>query len=110
MKDGIGFLAVLGGFTTALVVWGIGATPALTGGFEGEGRDFSLVWIELPLMLLGIPALALGAWALLRRRSSALLALAVVVTLVMAGWASEAWLRTRVPDVRYEEGAAGRAA
>ncbi|WMX45241.1 hypothetical protein [Streptomyces roseicoloratus] len=107
MKDGIGFLAVLGGFGVALVVWGIGATPALTGGFEGEGRDFSVVWLELPVMLLGTPALALGVWALFRRRSPAVLALAVLATLLTAGWAGAEWLETRVPEFRYEQGAAG---
>ncbi|MFI8961054.1 hypothetical protein ACIGO8_02980 [Streptomyces sp. NPDC053493] len=107
MKDGIGCLAVLGGFATGLVVWGIGATPALTGGFEGEGRDLGVVWLELPVMMLGIPALALGVWALLRRRSPLLLGLAVVATLLAAGWAGAQWLETRVPEFGYEQGAAG---
>ncbi|MFD0370298.1 hypothetical protein [Streptomyces sp. NPDC127114] len=106
-KDGIGCLAVLGGFGVALVVWGLGATPALTGGFEGEGRDFGVVWLELPAMLLGIPALALGAWALFRRRSPAVLALVVLATLLAEGWVGSLWLEVRVPEIGYEQGAAG---
>ncbi|MFE4591733.1 hypothetical protein [Streptomyces laurentii] len=105
MKDGIGCLALLGGFLTGLLAWGSGAGPALAGGFEGEGRDLSVLWVQLPVLLFGTPALALVVWALLRGRRPALLALGLAVTLIAAGWLGSEWMATAGPAVVYEQGA-----
>ncbi|MEU7022721.1 hypothetical protein ABZ990_18960 [Streptomyces sp. NPDC046203] len=105
MKDGIGCLALLGGFLTGFLVWGMGAGPALAGGFEGEGRNFSVLWVQLPVLLVVTPALTLAVWALLRRRRPALLALALAATLLAAGWLGSEWMATAKPRIAYEQGA-----
>ncbi|MDQ0941014.1 hypothetical protein [Streptomyces sp. V1I1] len=94
-----GCLAVVAGFCTGYFVWESGAGPGARGGFEGE-RYWSLLYVEGPLMVFGVPALALAAWALvggmLRARDSVA---AVVVVLVPAGagWGCLEW-----PEVRTE--------
>ncbi|MEV5595289.1 hypothetical protein [Streptomyces sp. NPDC052496] len=45
--------------------WLYGARGGLGGGFEGE-REWSLLYVELPVMLLGVPALTLAGWACAR--------------------------------------------
>lgn len=84
-------------------VWLHGARPGLSGGFEGE-RDWSLLYVELPLMLLGVPAVTLAARALtgsaLRHRAgrtrAAASAAAAVLTVTMLAWAGLTWLDSRV--------------
>ncbi|MEV7427211.1 hypothetical protein [Streptomyces sp. NPDC091212] len=99
--------AVLGGATVGFVVWGLGAAPGLRGDFEGEGKDFSLLWIELPLMLFGMPALALAVWALVAgvlRWREGVAALAVVGVLVLGAWGGTQWLESRTATVPRQEG------
>jgi hypothetical protein len=89
---------------TAFGVWLHGARPGLYGAFEGE-RDWSLLYADLPCMLIGLPALTLVVWTLtrgvLRRRLGrgarglASGTVAVVVLLALA-WACLAWLGARV--------------
>ncbi|MFF4227664.1 hypothetical protein [Streptomyces sp. NPDC001820] len=90
-------LAVVAGFCTGLFVWQSGARPGLRGGFEGE-RDWSLLFVEGPLMVFGIPALALAAWALVGgalRAPDWVAAVVVVLVLAGVGWGSMEWLEVR---------------
>jgi hypothetical protein len=93
---------------TAFGVWLHGARPGLYGAFEGE-RDWSLLYADLPCMLIGLPAVTLAVWTLTRgalgrlscrrfghgARGLASGAVAVVVLLALA-WACLAWLGARV--------------
>ncbi|WP_369200027.1 hypothetical protein [Streptomyces sp. PU-14G] len=85
-------------------VWIRGAEPGLRGSFEGE-RDWSLLYVELPIMLFGVPAVTLAAWGLtgylVRRRAGrvtrAVAPLAAAsVTVTALAWASLVWLDARV--------------
>ncbi|MFJ1745275.1 hypothetical protein ACIOJD_03395 [Streptomyces sp. NPDC088116] len=92
-----GALAVAGGFLVGFLVWGIGAAPGLRGAFEGE-RDLSLLYAELPLTLFGMPALALGAWALavgVLRVREGMAVLVVVGALALGAWGCAEWLDLR---------------
>ncbi|MEE1938397.1 hypothetical protein V1L54_03040 [Streptomyces sp. TRM 70361] len=106
-----GYLMGLGA-GTGLVAWTIGAERHLKGGFEGEGRDLSVLYVELPLLVLGVPAAAVAALLLMhgvldgrveraavRRALSAGTALAVAAALV---WGGLAWLGATEPPV-YQE-------
>ncbi|MFD6431363.1 hypothetical protein [Streptomyces venezuelae] len=96
----IAAVAAAVGFT----VWLHGAGPGLSGGFEGE-RDVSLLYVELPLMLFGLPATAVAAWALtnssLRHRTgrparAAAATAATAITVAALAWAGLTWLGSRV--------------
>ncbi|MDK1472406.1 hypothetical protein QNO07_03020 [Streptomyces sp. 549] len=98
---GVGCLLALAGAGTGLVTWLHGARPGLRGGFEGEGRNLSLLYVELPAMVLGVPAVALAVWALTRallgdrltpaaRASTS--AVAGLTALTLLGWACITWL------------------
>ncbi|GAB3966342.1 hypothetical protein [Streptomyces sparsus] len=109
---GIGCLLGLAGAGTGFVTWLHGARPGLRGDFEGENRDLSLLWVELPAMVLGVPAVALAVWALTRALlgdrltpagRATVAAVAGLTTLTLLGWACVTWLEhsTRLP---YQEG------
>ncbi|MFJ3900854.1 hypothetical protein [Streptomyces sp. NPDC090025] len=100
----VGAFGLLFAFAAALVVWGVGAEGAVSGGFEGEGRDLSVVWVELPLMLVGFPGVVLGVWAVLRKRSAWVIAVALVAALALMSWGSAEWLAGRGPVVSREPG------
>ncbi|MEV8568119.1 hypothetical protein AB0436_21500 [Streptomyces sp. NPDC051322] len=100
----IGCLVAAVGMCVGFGVWLRGARPALRGSFEGQ-RDWSLLYAELPFMLLGVPAITLAAWAVtgrvLRRRAGRSARNAVsggvaAVTLTALAWACLAWLDIRV--------------
>ncbi|MFD3454728.1 hypothetical protein ACFWVC_21435 [Streptomyces sp. NPDC058691] len=85
-------------------VWLQGARPALQGSFESR-RDWSLLYVELPFMLLGVPALTLLVWALasavFRRRAGRGVRMVVpggaaAVALFGLAWVCLAWLDIRV--------------
>jgi hypothetical protein len=85
-------------------VWLYGARPGLRGGFEGQ-RNGSLLYVELPCMLVGVPAITLAAWALTRvalggrtGRGTQGVVLGTVVAVVLAAlaWLCLAWLAARV--------------
>ncbi|MDX3071112.1 hypothetical protein ACIP98_13605 [Streptomyces sp. NPDC088354] len=89
-----------------LGVWLQGARPGLQGGFE-DRRDWSLLYVELPSMLLGVPAITLAVCAVasgvLRRRAAARARTALAggaAAVVLAGltWACRVWLDLRVDD------------
>ncbi|MFJ2776270.1 hypothetical protein [Kitasatospora sp. NPDC087315] len=91
---GAGCLVAAAGAVTGFGVWLYGARPGLRGGFEGE-RDLSLLSVELPAMVLGVPAVALAVWALasaaLRGRAVTPVLLAAVALAALA-YGCLAWL------------------
>ncbi|MEU8709409.1 hypothetical protein [Streptomyces sp. NPDC048565] len=50
----------------ALAVWGSSRRTRvhMGGGFEGQGQDESVLWTELPLVLLGAGLLPMAVWLL----------------------------------------------
>ncbi|MEV6795032.1 hypothetical protein AB0M87_24270 [Streptomyces sp. NPDC051320] len=102
--SGIGCLVAAIGMGVGFGVWLRGARPALQGSFEGR-RDWSLLYVELPFMLFGVPVITLAAWAvtsgLLRRRAGRSARTAAsggvaAVTMAALAWAGLAWLDIRV--------------
>ncbi|GAB2804798.1 hypothetical protein [Streptomyces daliensis] len=108
----VGCLVAVTAAVAGLGVWRYGAGPGLRGGFEGE-RDWSLLYVELPVMLLGVPAVTLAIWrltsSLLSRRAAGrgvravVSAAAVCVTVAALAWASLAWLDARVASFTQPE-------
>ncbi len=100
---GAGCLLAFLGVCVGFGVWLPGARAGLGGGFEGE-RDWSLLYVELPVMVLGVPALTLASWALVRAAMGgrggrwarvAVSAGTAVAALVVLGLACLAWWAAR---------------
>lgn len=100
----VGCLVAAVAAVVGFVVWIRGAGPGLSGGFEGQ-RDWSLLYVELPLMLFGVPALTVAAWAVtgttLHSRSARATRTAASITvaattLALLAWAGLTWLDIRV--------------
>ncbi|MGY0058589.1 hypothetical protein ACWY4P_18890 [Streptomyces sp. LZ34] len=101
-------VAVVGG-AVGFGTWLRGSRPGIRGSFEGE-RDFSLLYVELPLMMFGVPLLTYAVWALARTtlrhrmgRTAWTAASGVVVAATLAGlaWGCSEWLAVRVQDFVY---------
>ncbi|NLU66166.1 hypothetical protein [Streptomyces sp. HNM0574] len=99
-----GCLMAVIAMAVGLVVWQDGARPGVLGAFEGE-RDWSLLYVELPLMLFGFPVVAMVVWGLtgrvLRGRAGRWVrggasAVAAAVSVAVLAWVSLAWLEVRV--------------
>ncbi|MGH3309607.1 MAG: hypothetical protein ACRDP3_03330 [Streptomyces sp.] len=99
-SDTVGCLVMLAGAAAGLFAWAHGARPMLHGGFEGEGQDLSVLWVELPIMVFGVPAAAGAVWALTatvlrdRTRPTRTLLPVVAALLALGGlvWVCLAWL------------------
>ncbi|WP_016906479.1 hypothetical protein [Streptomyces xiaopingdaonensis] len=100
----LGCLVAVVAEAAGLGVWLHGAGPGVRGSFEGQ-RDWSLLYLELPLLLLALPALTVTAWGLtgaaLRDRAelparTAASAATSALTLALLSWAGLAWLDGRV--------------
>ncbi|MEV3859353.1 hypothetical protein AB0J38_34240 [Streptomyces sp. NPDC050095] len=63
----IGCLLAVVGAATAPLAWAPRAAPSIHGGFEGESRDLSVLYVDLPLITLGGALLPSLAWALTMR-------------------------------------------
>ncbi|MFD6423791.1 hypothetical protein [Streptomyces sp. NPDC060198] len=66
-KGGLGCLLAGLGAAVAPLAWAPKAAISVDGGLEGHARDLSVLYVDLPLIVLGgalVPALA---WALTRR-------------------------------------------
>ncbi|MFD9303157.1 hypothetical protein ACFWCB_10865 [Streptomyces sp. NPDC060048] len=96
------FFAGLGALT-GLVVWVPRAAFSIDGGFEAHARDLSVVFVDLPLILLGGVLVPLISWALAVRRvppwAGAVVAFAA---LALGVWGlSEWWTPRQHPDPGY---------
>lgn len=83
--------------------------PGWRGDFEGQ-RDWSLIYIELPCMLIGFPLITLLTWsrarAALRDRAGRAMrnvvsGVIVVLTLVLLASASHMWLTHRIESLTW---------
>ncbi|MET7617915.1 hypothetical protein [Streptomyces sp. NPDC005408] len=100
------FLAGLGA-TTAALVWAPRAAFSIDGGFEGHARDLSVLFVDLPLIVLGGVLVPLFAWALTMRwlHRPWVAALASVATLALGVWGlTEWWTPRQQPDPGYGPG------
>ncbi|MFJ8882519.1 hypothetical protein ACIRJR_03800 [Streptomyces sp. NPDC102402] len=97
------------GAVTALYVWGSSRRTGvhMGRGFEGEGQDLSVLWTELPLVLLAGALVPPAAWLLalrlLRGRGAPrfrVLTAAVCAAgvLALSVWALHGWANPQDPD------------
>ncbi|WP_037843773.1 hypothetical protein [Streptomyces sp. NRRL F-5126] len=96
-NDGAGCLLAGLGAVAAPLAWAPRAAISVGGGFEGQARDLSVLFVDLPLVVLGGALVPLLAWALagrwVRRPWAApLVALAV---LALAVWGLTEWWTPR---------------
>ncbi|WP_406463242.1 hypothetical protein OHB07_17820 [Streptomyces sp. NBC_00111] len=97
------------GAVTALYVWGSSHRTGvhLGTGFEGQGRDLSVLWTELPLVLLAGTLVPPVSWLLTlrllggRARPRCRVLVAAVCTagvLALSAWGLHAWSNPHDPD------------
>lgn len=102
-----GLLFACLGALTGLVVWVPRAAFSIDGGFEGHARDLSVVYLDLPLILLGGIAMPMAVWLMTLRRTRRLwlAALATSAALALGVWGLTEWLTPRQhPDPGYGPG------
>lgn len=102
-----GCLLALLGAAAAPVAWAPRAAVSVDGGFEGHARDLSVLYVDLPLVVLGGALLPLGVWVLGLRwvRRPWVVALAAVAALGLGVWGlTEWWSPRRPPDPGYGPG------
>ncbi|MFC9328502.1 hypothetical protein [Kitasatospora sp. NPDC057015] len=94
----VGHLLAGLGAATAALVWAPRAAPSLRGGFEGEGRDLSVLFVDLPLIVLGGVLLPLLTWTLTLRLSRRpwIAALAALAVLGLGAWGLSEWWNPRL--------------
>lgn len=92
------------GAVTGLVIWVPRAAFSIDGGFEAHARDLSVVFVDLPLILLGGVLLPFISWALAIRRVPPWAAAAVALAaLALGGWGlTEWWTPRQHPDPGYD--------
>lgn len=92
------------GATAGLLVWGPRAAFSIDGGFEGHARDLSVLYVDLPLIVLGGIAIPLFSWTLAMRstRRPWIAGLATLSALALAVWGITEWYTPRQhPDPGY---------
>ncbi|MCM1971026.1 hypothetical protein ABT024_09045 [Streptomyces sp. NPDC002812] len=97
------FFAGLGAMT-GLVVWAPRAAFSIDGGFESHARDLSVLYADLPLILLGGAVVPLIAWTLtIRRLPPWAAAVAALAALALGVWGlTEWWTPRQHPDPGYD--------
>lgn len=98
------FFAGLGA-VTGLVIWAPRAAFSIDGGFEAHARDLSVVFVDLPLILLGGVLLPFISWVLAIRRMPPWAAAAVALAaLALGGGVSSSGgppVSIRIPATTY---------
>ncbi|MEV0846590.1 hypothetical protein AB0J21_12080 [Streptomyces sp. NPDC049954] len=81
------------GAPTAAIVWAPRAASRVRGGFEGQGRDLGVLFVDLPLVTLGGALVPLLAWALVLRltRNPWLAVLVAVSAFGLGLWGLTEW-------------------
>jgi hypothetical protein len=100
------FLVGLGAATGALV-WAPRAAFSIDGGFEGHARDLGVLFIDLPLIMLGGALVPLSAWGLTMRWAHRpwLAAFTAAAALILGTWGLiEWWTPRQHPDPGYGPG------
>lgn len=96
-----GHLLAAFGATAAAMVWASRAAFSLDGGFEGHARDLTVLFVDLPLILLGGVLTPLLTWTLVGRwlRRPWIAVLAAVAALALGIWGLTEWW----PPRQYED-------
>ncbi|WP_412078891.1 hypothetical protein ACLF6K_36550 [Streptomyces xanthophaeus] len=87
------------------MVWVPRAAFSIDGGFEGHARDLSVVFVDLPLIVLGGALVPLSVWTLTMRwtRRPWIGALAAAAALALGVWGLTEWWNPRQhPDPGYQ--------
>ncbi|MET9377060.1 hypothetical protein ABZX98_23445 [Streptomyces sp. NPDC002992] len=95
------------GTATGLVVWAPRAAFSIDGGFEAHARDLSVIFVDLPLILLGGALIPLVAWSTAMRqvRRPWAAALAALAAIALGTWGlTEWWTPRQHPDPGYGPG------
>ncbi|MFG2603182.1 hypothetical protein ACGFT2_06495 [Streptomyces sp. NPDC048514] len=95
------------GAVTAALVWAPRAAFSIDGGFEAHARDLSVIFVDLPLVVLGGALVPLLAWALTTRWTGRpwVAALAAVTAFALGIWGLlEWWTPRQHPDPGYGPG------
>ncbi|WBB57944.1 hypothetical protein O7599_19950 [Streptomyces sp. WMMC500] len=95
------------GAAAAPLAWAPRAADSVHGGFEGHARDLSVLYVDLPLVVLGGALLPLGVWACGLRWVGRpwVAAVAAVAALGLGVWGlTEWWAPRRAPDPGYGPG------
>ncbi|WP_236238929.1 hypothetical protein [Streptomyces sp. CC228A] len=106
-RDTAGCLLTAAGATTGAVVWTPRAAFSIDGGFEAHARDLSVVFVDLPLIVLGGAAVPLAAWMLGLRwtRRPWAAGIAAVAAIALGVWGlTEWWTPRQHPDPGYGPG------
>ncbi|MEU9794675.1 hypothetical protein AB0E27_29420 [Streptomyces sparsogenes] len=101
-RGGAGCLLAGLGAATAPLVWAPQASISIDGGFEGHARDLSVLYIDLPLIVLGGALVPLLTWTLTTRwvHRPWAAALAAMAALALGVWGlTEWWTPHRQPDL-----------
>ncbi|MFD3941660.1 hypothetical protein [Streptomyces sp. NPDC058579] len=96
-------LAVLGA-AIGLVVWAPRAAFSIDGGFESHARDLTVLFVDLPLILLGGGLVPVITWALAIRRVPPWAAMvAALAALALGVWGlTEWWTPRQHPSPGYD--------
>ncbi|MEU9104078.1 hypothetical protein AB0D54_06865 [Streptomyces xanthophaeus] len=93
------------GAVVAVTVWLPRAAFSIDGGFEGHARDLSVVYVDLPLIVLGGVLIPLSVWTLTTRAASRpwIAVLAALAALALGVWGLTEWWNPRQhPDPGYD--------
>ncbi|MGW7103093.1 hypothetical protein [Streptomyces sp. NPDC054838] len=92
------------GAATAMVVWAPRAAFSIDGGFEGHARDLSVLFVDLPLIVLGCTLVPFSVWSLTTRWGQRpwVAVFAAVGALALGTWGiTEWWTPRQHPDPGY---------
>ncbi|MGW7611354.1 hypothetical protein ACWGKW_29660 [Streptomyces sp. NPDC054766] len=104
---GAGCLLAGLGATTAALVWAPRAAFSIDGGFEGHARNLRVLYVDLPLIVLGGALVPLLVWSLTTRWTGRpwVSVLAALAALVFGIWGlMEWWTPRQHPDPGYGPG------